>query len=337
MNSKQFQIGNDNFNTKRSPFKKSSFTGSSSLASNNNHSTESILEEIIATNENDDATVYNMDSFEETISNDIQSSTFPTKHACSKDSENDSDSSKTISSSIHNTASTDGGTCNDYSKDNTVASARTRIKQHSSKPKHTRNSKCNTSCSDSWNDCTDKYELRRNSFNSKSTLSSQNSNNQSGHHNELLITTSDSEHHEYDYESHQKKKQFHIKSHLMSESKPSSCKKIYYKTSDVCSKKRFDEEKSKRNAAVQTIYSEPDNNLSTTFIPILLKDIEANMEKVDAKQTTSSIVRTHVELIKRQATREKRILEEWSSAINDLEEQFGERSHYFKNIMHAAN
>lgn len=39
------------------------------------------------------------------------------------------------------------------------------------------------------------------------------------------------------------------------------------------------------------------------------------------REGISSIIQTHVELIKRQAQREKRMLEEWDSAINDLEER----------------
>ncbi|KAL3994323.1 hypothetical protein ACH3XW_21275 [Acanthocheilonema viteae] len=75
------------------------------------------------------------------------------------------------------------------------------------------------------------------------------------------------------------------------------------------------------SVAVQTVHLEPDNDLLPVFTPFLLKDIEKNMKGMSEKEAISTIIQTHVELIKRQARREKRILEEWDSAISDLEER----------------
>ncbi|VDN87453.1 unnamed protein product [Brugia pahangi] len=57
------------------------------------------------------------------------------------------------------------------------------------------------------------------------------------------------------------------------------------------------------------------------FTPLLLKDIEENMKEMNKKEAIYTIIQTHLELIKRQAKREKRLLQEWNSAISDLEER----------------
>ncbi|CAG9536248.1 unnamed protein product [Cercopithifilaria johnstoni] len=77
-----------------------------------------------------------------------------------------------------------------------------------------------------------------------------------------------------------------------------------------------------KSVAVQTIHSESDSDdlLSPLFTPLLLKNIEENMKGMNEKEIISTIIQTHVKLIKRQAQREKRILDEWNSVISDLEE-----------------
>lgn len=45
------------------------------------------------------------------------------------------------------------------------------------------------------------------------------------------------------------------------------------------------------------------------------------MEGVNEKEAITIIMQTHLELIKRQARREKRILKEWDTIISELEER----------------
>ncbi|KAK6102974.1 hypothetical protein QQG55_10635 [Brugia pahangi] len=91
---------------------------------------------------------------------------------------------------------------------------------------------------------------------------------------------------------------------------------------DNCSRKTgFDRKKSIKNVAVQTIHLESDNDFLPMFTPLLLKDIEENMKEMNKKEAIYTIIQTHLELIKRQAKREKRLLQEWNSAISDLEER----------------
>ncbi|EJW82288.1 hypothetical protein WUBG_06802 [Wuchereria bancrofti] len=91
---------------------------------------------------------------------------------------------------------------------------------------------------------------------------------------------------------------------------------------DNCSRKtEFDGKKSVKNVAVQTINLESNNDILPMFTPLLLKDIERNMKGMSKRKAISTVIQTHVELIKRQAQREKRLLEEWNSAISDLEER----------------
>lgn len=45
------------------------------------------------------------------------------------------------------------------------------------------------------------------------------------------------------------------------------------------------------------------------------------MKTMDEKEAFSSIIQTHVELIKKQAKREEQALQEWDSAIGDLEQR----------------
>ncbi|VDM13088.1 unnamed protein product [Wuchereria bancrofti] len=91
---------------------------------------------------------------------------------------------------------------------------------------------------------------------------------------------------------------------------------------DNCSRKTgFDGKKSVKNVAVQTINLESNNDILPMFTPLLLKDIERNMKGMSKRKAISTVIQTHVELIKRQAQREKRLLEEWNSAISDLEER----------------
>ncbi|VDK65241.1 unnamed protein product [Onchocerca ochengi] len=76
-----------------------------------------------------------------------------------------------------------------------------------------------------------------------------------------------------------------------------------------------------KNVAVQTVHLEQNCDLLPMFTPLLLKDIEENMKEMSEREAVSTIIQTHVDLIKRQAQREKRMLEEWDSAISDLEER----------------
>uniref|UniRef100_A0A0R3RSP1 Suppressor protein SRP40-like n=1 Tax=Elaeophora elaphi TaxID=1147741 RepID=A0A0R3RSP1_9BILA len=86
-------------------------------------------------------------------------------------------------------------------------------------------------------------------------------------------------------------------------------------------KVELDGKKGVNNVGVQTIHSEPERDLSPVFTPLLLRDIEESMKRMSEKEAISSVIQTHVELIKRQSRREKRMLEEWDSAISDLEER----------------
>uniref|UniRef100_A0A915PZN6 Uncharacterized protein n=1 Tax=Setaria digitata TaxID=48799 RepID=A0A915PZN6_9BILA len=75
-----------------------------------------------------------------------------------------------------------------------------------------------------------------------------------------------------------------------------------------------------KNVGVQTVRSEPESvEPLPMFTPLLLRTITENMGGKNELETVSRVIQTHVELIKRQAWREKRILEEWDSIINDFE------------------
>ncbi|VDP16608.1 unnamed protein product, partial [Onchocerca flexuosa] len=86
-------------------------------------------------------------------------------------------------------------------------------------------------------------------------------------------------------------------------------------------KTKLDGKKCFKNVAVQTVHLEQNCDLLPMFTPLLLKDIEENMKEMNEREVLSTIIQTHVNLIRRQAQREKRMLEEWDSAISDLEER----------------
>ncbi|VDK81671.1 unnamed protein product [Litomosoides sigmodontis] len=100
---------------------------------------------------------------------------------------------------------------------------------------------------------------------------------------------------------------------------------------DNCSRRsRVDGKKCNNSVAVQTSHVEPDDDLSPMFSPYLLKNIGgedlltgniSNLKGANEREAITIIVQTHLELIKRQARREKRILKEWDSVISDLEER----------------
>uniref|UniRef100_A0A1I8ELQ6 Uncharacterized protein n=1 Tax=Wuchereria bancrofti TaxID=6293 RepID=A0A1I8ELQ6_WUCBA len=92
-----------------------------------------------------------------------------------------------------------------------------------------------------------------------------------------------------------------------------------YKSGSYETKKH--ERKEKLNYSEENRKHRKDDNICSMKCNKLNSGNILKYESISNSSANSRIIQTHVELIKRQAQREKRLLEEWNSAISDLEER----------------